>query len=163
VTVKYIGAADLLSRVQGFLDTHLAIYTESGGSRGHIIQIPNYPSFLPSLLLKTKGRKSGRELITPLGYGLYGGEWVVVASKAGAPVHPVWFLNMLEQDDVFFQVATQSFRARWRVAEGAQRDPVWDYMVRGYAPFAEYQLAAGSRIIPVVLLSPMEEVPPYRR
>ena len=46
---------------------------------------------VPSLLLTTKGRKSGEKFVFPLFYGVAGDSYFVVASKGGAPQHPGWY------------------------------------------------------------------------
>lgn len=154
----YAGSDELLERVGGFIQNHGLQYAQSGGVQGHIIQIPNYNLYLPTLLLKTKGRRSGRQFTSPLVYGFFGGEWVVIGSKGGASDHPAWYLNLIEQDSAYVQIATQAFLVRWRLAEGAEREAVWDYMVRCFAPFASYKEGAGDRVIPVVMLTLVEEL-----
>src|SRR5262249_22739241 len=109
--------------------------------------------YLPSLLLETTGRKSGRRLIVPLIYGVQPGEWVVVGSKGGAETHPAWYLNLQEQKEVGFQVATQAFRAHWRSPDGAEHAAVWDYMERLFPPYGDYRKAT-TRTIPLVMLKP---------
>lgn len=141
-----------------FIDTHLSTYLDSGGREGHIIDMSHVgvPGMLSTLLLKTVGRRSGRDIIVPLIYGCYGVEWVVIGSKAGAAGHPFWYLNLLEREEVFFQVATQCFRATWRHAEGRERDDVWAYMEHLFPPYKGYKQATeGQRVIPVVMLKPI--------
>ncbi|CAN7442795.1 nitroreductase/quinone reductase family protein [Phenylobacterium sp. LjRoot225] len=151
------GADELLARTQEFVADHLARYLASGGADGHIEDFSHVgvPGMLPTLLLKTTGRRSGRSSVVPLLYGVFGGEWVVIASKGGAPEHPAWFLNLLEQGEAVFQIATQEFRGAWRVAEGQERARVWSYMAGLYPPYTAYEQSAGDRVIPVVMLKPV--------
>ena len=147
-----------------FIDRHLAAYLGSGGVEGHIMDMSHVgvDGLLPTLLLKTRGRRSGRESIVPLIYGCYGQEWVVIGSRGGTPDHPFWYLNLLEQDELSFQVATQCFRASWRHAEGDERDAVWAYMAQLFPPYREYERATrGQREIPVVMLRPTEPLPVF--
>lgn len=110
---------------------------------------------LTTLLLTTTGRKSGRQLIIPLIYRpTDSGGFCVIASKGGAPAHPAWFLNLEADPNVTIQVASDKYRARARIAEGDEREQLWNRMVDYYAPYTDYQ-AATQRQIPVVVLQPV--------
>ena len=116
------------------------------------------PGVLPTLLLTTVGRKSGEPRSLPLIYGeaqSNGGEsWVIIASKGGAPAHPLWFLNLQAQPDCDLMVGAQAVAARARVAQGEERERLWKQMAEIYPPYDEYQERAGDRRIPVVVLEP---------
>ena len=102
-----------------FIGEHLATYLGSGGARGHVMSftaIGGLP-FTTTLLLETFGRKSGERRLSPLIYGVHGGEVVVIASKGGADVHPGWYFNLPAGKEVAIQIATEAFRATWRVAD----------------------------------------------
>jgi deazaflavin-dependent oxidoreductase (nitroreductase family) len=161
--MTYKNSEELLERRRGFMDDHLDSYLTSGGAKGHIIELVavGARNMLPTLLLQTIGRKSGKKLIVPLIYGCFAGEWVVIGSKGGAAEHPAWFVNMREQKEIFFQVATQCFRGNWRIPTGEERGASWNYMVDMFPPYATYQKAAGERVIPVVMLNPIEQVPVF--
>ena len=151
------------SKVQDGIGLHREAYLRSGGAKGHINLTVSAGGHNHSinLLLKFKGRKSGKTFVTPLSYGAIGGEFAIIASKGGADEHPNWYLNLREAPDVEFQIATQAFRGTWRQAEGAEREKVWTYMIDCYPFYAKYQ-ASTSRIIPVVLLRPLEEIPVFK-
>ena len=65
---------------------------------------------IPTLLLTTVGRKSGKTSIMPLIYGEHDGSHVVIASKGGDPKHPGWYHNLMAQDEVTVQVIDDEFR-----------------------------------------------------
>lgn len=113
------------------------------------------PGPLPTLLLTTTGRKSGAPRSVPLIYGEAGGGYVVIASKAGLPTHPVWFLNLQADPDCELMVGPKRVTARARVAEGEERDRLWKQMAALYPPYDAYQERAGARTIPVVVLDPV--------
>jgi deazaflavin-dependent oxidoreductase (nitroreductase family) len=138
---------------------HLATYLDSGGVRGHIVDVSDIGGhkFTPTLLLRYVGRKSRKTMITPLIYGVIGGEVVIVASKGGADDHPAWYLNLRDAEEVCFQVGAQAFRATWREPHGGVRVLVWDYMVGVFPPYVQYQ-ASTRRRIPLVMLSAVEPV-----
>ena len=151
----------LMDQRQNFMATHCRDYLESGGRKGHIVNFSDLgaagPGYTATLLLKTIGRKSGKPFIAPLIYGFYRGDYVIIASKGGWPSNPDWFFNLESGPDVTIQIATQFFRGPWRIAEGAERRKIWDYMLDIYPPFAKYQEQV-ERQIPVVLITPREEV-----
>jgi F420H(2)-dependent quinone reductase len=77
---------------------HANRYISSGGKEGHIYTVtpPGYSEMhVPSLLLTTTGRKSGEKYIFPLFYGEDGKNYIIVASKGGAPQHPNWYRNLV--------------------------------------------------------------------
>ena len=108
------------------------------------------------LLMTAKGAKSGEAITTPLVYGREGDDYVIVASKGGAPKHPTWFGNLKANPEVEVEVAgahgTEKFKARARVADSRQeRDRLYGEMTRIWPAFADYQTRT-DRLIPVVIL-----------
>jgi deazaflavin-dependent oxidoreductase (nitroreductase family) len=142
---------------------HRDMYLSSGGVEGHIQDLTPVGGhdFGTHLLLKYRGRKSGKVFITPLCYGDIGGEVAVIASKGGADTHPEWYLNLTAAPEIEFQIATQAFRATWREPQGAERQKVWDFMVDSFPFYAGYQTST-SRIIPVVLMKAVEAIPVFK-
>ena len=138
---------------------HLDSYISSGGAEGHIISTLAFggSEFQKTLLLRTVGAKSGKARIVPLVYGEFGEETVIAASLGGSDMNPAWYHNIRNSETVDFQIATQAFKARWREAEGAERDAVWEMMERTYPPYIEYR-AATEREIPLIMLKPIEEI-----
>ena len=113
------------------------------------------PGLLPTLLLTTRGRKSGELRALPLIYGTVGDSYVVIASKGGMPKHPLWYLNLEAEPDCELQVAAKQVSARARVAEGEERERLWKQMAEIYPPYEAYQKNATERTIPVVVLDPV--------
>jgi deazaflavin-dependent oxidoreductase (nitroreductase family) len=145
------------------LKQHLVQYTSSGGREGHIIETRAFgnPRITATLLLRTRGRRTGKPYLAPLGYGLFGREWVVIASLGGAPEHPQWYHNLRASEECEMQVATQFFRCSWREAEGEERQRVWDYMAELHPLFRRYERTVTNRVIPVIMLLPLEELPAF--
>ena len=104
------------------------------------------------LLLTTTGRKSGREHTTPVVYTRDGDRLLVYASKAGAPKHPDWFLNLVADPHVVVEVGEERFDARATPLEGAERDRAFAEQAARVEAFADYQ-AKTDRVIPVVALT----------
>ena len=151
--------AKLAPNLPQWMKDHVARYISSGGTDGHMytITLPNLPArAVPSLLLTTTGRKSGDKYLFPLFYGRAGDSYFVVASKGGAPEHPGWYRNILANPEVEIQVGTAKMRARARTASGEERARLWEQGVVFWPPYADYQLKAGAREIPVVVLDPVK-------
>jgi deazaflavin-dependent oxidoreductase (nitroreductase family) len=142
---------------------HREMYLRSGGAQGHIEDLTavNGHDFGTHLLLKYKGRKSGRVFITPLCYADIGGEVVICASKGGADNHPEWYNNVVSNPEIEFQIATQAFRGAWREPAGAEREKVWNFMVDCFPFYADYQSWC-PRIIPLVMMKGKESIPVFK-
>jgi deazaflavin-dependent oxidoreductase (nitroreductase family) len=142
---------------------HLRGYLESGGAKGHIVDLRLIGglAFTTHLLLKTVGRKSGETRITPLIYGDIGGEVVIVASKGGADVHPAWYLNITSAREVDYQIGGQAFRSTWREPQGKEREEIWAFMAKGYPPYTQYQTQT-QRTIPLVMFAPGTPIEIFR-
>jgi deazaflavin-dependent oxidoreductase (nitroreductase family) len=108
------------------------------------------------LILHTIGAKSGKERLSPLLYRERGDALVIFASYAGAPVNPAWFHNLLAHPDVTVEVGGETRAVRARVAEGAERDELYDWNKQDYETFVEYE-AKTDRVIPVVILEPVRD------
>ena len=108
------------------------------------------------LLMTAKGAKSGEAITTPLVYGRQGDDYIIVASKGGAPNNPAWFGNIATNPEVDVEVAsdggTEQFKARARAVDNRQeRDRLYKAMTKIWPPFADYQTRT-ERLIPVVVL-----------
>ena len=106
----------------------------------------------PVLLLTTTGARSGLPRLAPLVYSRDGDGYVIVASKGGAPTHPGWYHNLLVNPVVTVEVGGETFEARARVTEGAERDRLFAQRAADSPNFAEYQKRT-TRVIPVVVLA----------
>jgi proline iminopeptidase len=149
--------AKLAPSLPQWMKDHANRYLSSGGAEGHMYKMtpPDRPELtIPSLLLFTTGRKSGEKYVFPLFYGQAGKSYFVIASKGGAPEHPGWYRNILADPDVDLQVGTAKMRARARTASGEERKRLWQQAVGFWPPYADYQVKAGNREIPVVVLDP---------
>ncbi len=107
-------------------------------------------------LVTAKGAKSGDAITTPLVCGRDGDDYVIVASKGGAPTNPAWFGNLKANPEVEVEVAsgegTEKFTARARVIEDrAERDRLFKEMCKIWPSYADYEKRT-ERLIPVVVL-----------
>jgi len=81
-----------------FGDEHVQQYEATGGKVGHDWNNTS------CLILHTRGRNSGTVRKIPLIYGRDGEDYVLVASKGGAPEHPGWYKNLVAHPQVDIQV-----------------------------------------------------------
>jgi F420H(2)-dependent quinone reductase len=126
---------------------HRFLYRASGGRLGH-----RAPGF-QFLLLGCRGRKSGREYVTPLLYVPDGDRFVVVGSNAGDARDPAWWKNLRANPDGWVQVGRARKAVRAREASPAELAALWPQVVSAYRSFERYRRRAG-RPIPLVLLEP---------
>ncbi|MET8573313.1 nitroreductase family deazaflavin-dependent oxidoreductase [Streptomyces sp. NPDC005012] len=120
-------------------------YEESDGQEGTDL------NGSPCLLLDYQGRRSGDWLRTVLIYGRDGDDYLIVASKGGAPEHPLWYLSLQENPEVHLRVGGERFTARAETLSAEDKARVWPHLLDVYAPYAEYQEKT-DREIPVVRL-----------
>ncbi|MCP5066537.1 MAG: nitroreductase family deazaflavin-dependent oxidoreductase [bacterium] len=150
-----------MSKPQGLppeIVEHIRLYREDPEKAHHWDSTPlGGPGVLTTLLLTTRGRKSGEPRSLPLVYQQVNRCFVVVASKKGAPAHPAWYLNLQARPECEIQVGNEHYRVRARDAEGEERERLWSVVTAAYPPYDEYQAAAGKRRIPVVVLDPVDE------
>jgi deazaflavin-dependent oxidoreductase (nitroreductase family) len=124
---------------------HRFLYVSSDGRIGH--RAPGYQF----LLLGNRGRRSGREYVTPLLYLPDGGRYVVVGSNAGDPRDPAWWKNLRANPSAWVQVGRERSHVRAREASPAEAAVLWPQVVSVYGSFERYKERAG-RPIPLVLL-----------
>jgi deazaflavin-dependent oxidoreductase (nitroreductase family) len=126
---------------------HVKVYVESGGKEGHIWQ----PG-VPTLLLTSRGNKTGTARRTALIYGRDGDDYVVMASYAGAPTHPDWYLNLVADPEVVIQMGEEIASGTARTVADEDRDRVWKIMTAIWPDYDEYATKT-SRKIPLVAIS----------
>ncbi|MDQ1442954.1 MAG: hypothetical protein QOG97_3182 [Acidimicrobiaceae bacterium] len=125
-------------------------YERSGGREANTLR----DTGLPVVIVTTRGNKSGKIRKTPLMRVEHGGKYALVASKGGAPTHPVWYYNLKASPDaVMVQDGPEPFEAEVREVTGDERAAWWDRAVAAYPPYAEYQ-SKTDREIPVFVATP---------
>jgi deazaflavin-dependent oxidoreductase (nitroreductase family) len=105
----------------------------------------------PLLLLHTTGARTGQERVNPVMYQAVGDAFAVFASKAGAPVNPDWYHNLLANPRVRAEIGTETIDLVARVADDETREPIWAAQKSAYPGFADYERKT-TRQIPVVIL-----------
>ncbi|HXZ56033.1 MAG TPA: nitroreductase family deazaflavin-dependent oxidoreductase [Gaiellaceae bacterium] len=106
------------------------------------------------LLLHHRGAKTGTARVNPVAYQRVSDDKVAVfASKGGAPTNPAWYYNVVANPEVSVEIGTQRLSARAHVAEGEERERIWERQKRDWPAFAGYEeKTEGIREIPVIVL-----------
>jgi deazaflavin-dependent oxidoreductase (nitroreductase family) len=136
---------DVVDSPTPFVADHIKSYVQSGGAEGHEWQ------GVQTLLLTTKGRKSGVLRRSALIYGRDGEDLVIVASKGGADDHPLWYLNLVSDPAVHVQVGAEQFDATASTADAAERARLWPVMAAIWPDYDQYATKT-EREIPIVVL-----------
>lgn len=132
------------------LRLHQKLYVGTDGRVGHKM------IGVPTLLLRSTGRRSGQTRTNALVYARDGGDYVVVASNGGADQPPAWLHNVRAQPQVEIQVGRERRPGTARILEPA--DPDYDRLWRlvnenNHDRYDGYQRKT-SRPIPLIVLSP---------
>jgi deazaflavin-dependent oxidoreductase (nitroreductase family) len=138
-------AAEPLDSAIGWVAEHTRKYVETNGAEGHVW------NGVPTLILTTTGRKTGRPRRNALIYGRDGDRYVVVASRGGDARDPLWYRNLVADPDVEVQVGPERFPARALVVGALEKPRLWQMMTSIWPAYDEYQ-AKTERKIPVVIL-----------
>jgi deazaflavin-dependent oxidoreductase (nitroreductase family) len=105
----------------------------------------------PMLLLHHKGAKTGAARVNPVAYRKVGENLAIFASKAGAPTNPDWYYNLIAHPETEVEVGTETIPVIARVADNAEREPIWEANKRDNPGFADYEKKT-TRQIPVIIL-----------
>lgn len=112
----------------------------------------NFEGF-PLVLIHHKGARSGTDRVNPVAYQRLSDDSVAVfASKGGAPKNPDWYYNLVAHPDVSVEIGSERYDVKARVATGDERRRIWEAQKQAHPQFAEYEVRAGEREIPVVVL-----------
>jgi deazaflavin-dependent oxidoreductase (nitroreductase family) len=110
----------------------------------------------PIVLIHHRGRKSGREFVSPLAYladeqdprTIY-----IFGSKAGAPTHPDWYHNLIQAGTGEVEVGIEQYPVTVTEVTGPERERIYAEQTQRIPGFADYeQKTAGIRTIPVLAL-----------
>ena len=132
---------------KGWVRDHIKGYVESNGKVGHLWR------GVHTLLLTTRGRKTGKLHRTALIYGQDGKNYLIVASNGGAPKHPNWYQNLVLNPKVEIQVGADKYTANARTATKEEKPRLWKIMAEIFPNYLDYQ-AKTTREIPVVIIEP---------
>ncbi|HET6712450.1 MAG TPA: nitroreductase family deazaflavin-dependent oxidoreductase [Actinomycetota bacterium] len=130
-------------------DWNAKVIDEFRSNRGKVASFARQPL----LLLTHRGAKTGSARTNPLAYFRDGDDYVVVASKGGAPTNPDWYHNLLAHPDATIEVGTDELAVTARPADEQERARLWELITSANPAFAEYE-GKTARTIPVLILTP---------
>jgi len=131
----------------GWVRDQVDQYERSGGTEGTTLR------GMPVIILTSRGAHSGKIRKTPLMRVEHDGRYAVVASKGGAPTHPVWYYNLVADPHVELQDGPQRSDMVARQVAGEEKAAWWERAVAAYPDYADYQEKT-DRDIPVFVLEP---------
>jgi deazaflavin-dependent oxidoreductase (nitroreductase family) len=142
--------AEYIPSTSDWVREQVETYESSGGTQGTTLR----DTGLPVIVVTNKGNQTGAIRKTPLMRVKDGDNYVLVASKGGAPQNPVWVYNLRTDGNVEIQDETETYTMRVReVREDAERGRLWEIAVAAFPNYDEYQ-GRTSRKIPVFLAEP---------
>lgn len=124
-------------------------YESSGGAKANTLHD------VPVVILTTRGRRTGNLRKSPLMRVEHDASYAVIASKGGAPTHPDWYLNLVDEPRVMLQDGPEPMDMTARVATGDERETWWGRATDVWPDYDEYQTKT-DRQIPVVILERAE-------
>jgi deazaflavin-dependent oxidoreductase (nitroreductase family) len=129
-----------------FGQEHIERYEATDGEEGY-----DWRNGTSILVLTTTGRRSGEARKNALIFRPHGDDYLIVASKGGAPEPPDWYRNLQDNPDVQVQIKGDKFAARARTATADEKPQLWQEMLGVWPDYADYQQKT-DREIPVVVL-----------
>lgn len=137
---------------QKWVADQVELYEKSGGTQGLTLR----GTGLPVIIVTHRGRKTGAIRKTPVMRVVDGKNYILVASKGGAPTHPEWYHNLKANPEVEIRDKTEVYKMRVReVVDLKERERLWNIAVKAYPPYQEYQEKT-KRLIPVFVAEPVE-------
>ncbi|MGC5029591.1 nitroreductase family deazaflavin-dependent oxidoreductase [Micromonospora sp. DT229] len=119
-------------------------------TRGRVVAL----GLVPSLVITTTGRRSGKPRSNPLLYIPDGTGYVVIGSNWGQKQQPAWSLNLLAHPEAEVDVAGRRIPVRAELATGAERDRLWQLLLDEWPAYQAYVERAGDRQIRIFRLTP---------
>ncbi|MEA2431920.1 MAG: hypothetical protein QOF65_1454 [Thermoleophilaceae bacterium] len=134
------------------LRVHEAIYKRTDGRLGHKM------IGVPTLLLRTTGRRSGATRTNGLVYARDGDDYLVVPSNGGADKAPAWLFNLRANPDVEIQMGRDrqkgtarivepsdpSYERLWKIVNENNRDRYYAYQKQTSRPIQVVAVTPGS-------------------
>ena len=130
-------------------DWNANVIDEFRSNGGKVASFPRQPL----LLLTHRGARSRTARTNPIAYFRDGDDYVIVASKGGAPTNPDWYHNLLANPDATIEVGTDELAVTARPADEQERERLWAMITSANPAFADYE-GKTTRMIPVVILTP---------
>ena len=139
--------SDYIPSPSGWVAEQVELYEGSQGKEGTTLR----DTGLPVIIVTNTGRKTGAIRKTPLMRAVDGDNYILVASRGGAPDHPLWYHNLVAAPDVEIRDEDKIVKMRAReIVDAAEKKRLWGIAVAAFPPYQEYQDKT-DRAIPVFL------------
>jgi len=143
--------SDYIPSPSGWVAEQVELYEGSQGQEGTTLR----DTGLPVIIVTNTGRKTGAIRKTPLMRAVDGDNYILVASRGGAPDNPLWYHNLVADPDVEIRDEAKIVKMRAReIVDAAEKKRLWDIAVAAFPPYQEYQDKT-DRAIPVFLAEAM--------
>jgi deazaflavin-dependent oxidoreductase (nitroreductase family) len=109
---------------------------------------------MPVVVVTSRGARSGKIRKTPLMRVEHEGSYALVASKGGAPEHPVWYYNLEKHPRIELQDGPTKQIYNTREISGEEKAAWWERAVAAFPDYADYQKKT-DRQIPVFVAEPV--------
>ena len=130
--------------------TQAELYEATGGAEGAELQGK------PVIVLTSVGAKTGMLRKTALMRVEHDGVYAVVASRGGAPTHPVWYYNLVANPHVELQDGAVKKDYLAREVTGDERAVWWERAAAVWPAYNDYQTKT-ERQIPIFVLEPIQQ------
>ena len=143
--------SDYIPSPSGWVAEQVELYEGSQGQEGTTLR----DTGLPVIIVTNTGRKTGAIRKTQLMRAVDGDNYILVASRGGAPDNPLWYHNLVADPDVEIRDEAKIVKMRAReIVDAAEKKRLWDIAVAAFPPYQEYQDKT-DRAIPVFLAEAM--------
>ena len=115
------------------------LYRVTGG------RVASTAGVVPTMLLTTTGRRSGRPRTTPVMYVPEGDCFVVSCENFGQQRPAAWPLNLAADPRAVVQVGTTKVRCRARLLAEDEADRYWPRLVEAWPAHEDYRARSGAR------------------
>jgi deazaflavin-dependent oxidoreductase (nitroreductase family) len=111
---------------------------------------------LPTVIITTKGAKSGLPRTLPLAAFPDGGRYYLIASNFGGARHPAWYYNLRANPLTVLTTGAGAKSYTAREAEGEEWERAWTLACQYYVGYEKYRRRAAHRQIPIIILEPVD-------
>jgi deazaflavin-dependent oxidoreductase (nitroreductase family) len=102
---------------------------------------------VPSLLLTTTGRRTGRDRTIPLVYVRDGARFMVANARPAGERRNPWVANLRAAGEARITLRRRTLQVQARELEGAEVERWWPQLVAVWPAFAEHYAATGERTV----------------
>jgi len=144
--------SEYLPSPTGWVAQQVELYEGSRGTESTTLM----DTGLPVIIVTNRGRKTGAIRKTPLMRAVDGKSYILVASRGGAPKHPLWYYNLRAEPNVEIRDKAEVYSMHAReVVESVERQRLWDIAVAAFPTYQAYQDKT-DRVIPIFVAEAIE-------